>query len=1709
MTKVLKKFRADALASVGRVILCTSCLFAVWGVRAENVVINPASGVTTNVLARLTGDVSVTVNSGETGGGIVQLNPANSYSRGTTLNSGTLVVRDGAGAKGMSDLGTGDVTLGAATIRYTGKAGGVLDKTVTGFAAAATKSCVLDVQNDLVVTENWDQKYGTFVKTGPGTVTFRGKANCFGGREGTGTANTLNDTTHDLALNANGDGPTVGVTGGFVLAEGTMVIEGDETTTNYINNANAYGSIGTRTTATGQEKSAVLEIRGGQNFMRKPAIPGYHNGNQTTGGTGVSSGLRVTGGYLRIGSGFVVNDETVFVGGNTANEPYQHDTCPFIEVTGGKLDISKNLQLGNQPGVNTSLTVAGDGQLELNQYIGNGYTEGPAHNAVTIADNGFVKARYFEMFTKAQESTCDINIIDNGVFAWNWNANSAFYAESSSAKGKINVFLDGGTISNCCVSAPSSTLQVFGTSPSGSVTVRIGDRGAKFTSDISGRTYGYSLTIAYTNSVPGGLRQPIEFLGASTDNYKCHHYLFNTFSWDGPVKVGRYGYLWVNSGASFAENHDLILCRDARFINNVTVGRTVKNLQIGEAGVTGGIATYFITTETPLTVTGELRVPSNTGLHVYIQDFGATWTAGGIDYTTPGDYTILTVPASSRAALESLKMTYNSAGKCKSYFHVADNNDGTLALKLKIAAADETTISVSNGSRVVDKLVANGAYDTVEVGEGGRLVVSGDSTIATSTNGLAICLKDGGILVAKDTIAGTTATPYKATVAFDGGIYSFVGPYEGTKYFRYANFYVGAKGAIFDLTEREQLGGSIEGGDLHIAGTWAPDPALAGTGVKDGGITFKGRGIHYLGGTFSSTLEGDLTATDRAELMIINEVAANQNIVIRSGCALRTYESNDSMTTLGNLVLGDVGSSVPVVISANKARVGEEKPAYLINDTLTVNSPVYFGVRTGWTVSALTMAAGTYRVIVFKNGTVDASKFQLDPSLTGFVATFAVQDVTEGTYAGYKAVVATVTASAGASAPLVAQRWTADTTGGTWSDVRNWENGQKAGFAATLAAPQSAEVAVTLDEMPRLRQLTIEGADAEKGYVVGGNEPLAIQAGALVDATKRLESFQSDVRFETPVTVEGPIVVANRAGSTVEFAEGFLANGIVNVNDRSGSARGVSGDVKFAPGSTFGSMLVGTGRVTVDSLAWVTKAADLKINRGTLRYTGSGETVPGLTLVNATSAASVLDVANDLTLESVVAAGPSGTGPFIKTGAGTLRFKGNAEFHCGKNNWIVAPSATDPDASRILPNGDAPTNTVANFSIAAGKVVVGTVGDPEDAPQVIVSSQMAVGLHAGEGASPEFVLNNGSLVLQKASLRIGFYDTLGESMTTPKMTVNGGTVTIEQNMNLPEPYGAAVQNASPTLTVNGGDIWVKGAVRLGYCKVNPAFPEQASTINLNGGTFKTGGIVLGNYDANASNLAIPSYLNLNGGVMTITNELNLSRNVAGTSVVTLNEGATLKVKALTATRTGGTFRFNGGTLILTGAASTDDKSDFLVGAKGAVISTAEAPDGQATLDLVLKHDPALGATLDGGLVKKGPGTLVISEDCTFTGPIIIEEGKVVRGGRELTGDSDVFLAADTVIDCPNAPGAWGEIIPWVKGDLIAEGRVYVDFGRTSANPVQMGERYPIAVVDGAVRGRLRLKPLNAGCTGIALDAVVLDGVLFVEVAQHGAAIVIR
>ena len=257
-------------------------LAAVQTALAATVTLDPGNGVATNVTTRFTGETDVVVNSGTTGGGIVTLaNPLSTYTGTTTVNSGTLVVPDGDIAKGRSAIGSaGPIVLGPGTLRASGTLGAVVTNTYANNSTAAT---VLDVQDELHVTNDFVQKAGCFIKTGPGTVYFSGARNNFGGELRVSKKSFAESGR--LAFNANGDAPTSGRRGAFILAEGTMVIEGGY---NVFGNTNCVNSIGTWTVDEGTEKSAVLEIRGGTNVFERCVYPGYMNGFAgSTGGAAV------------------------------------------------------------------------------------------------------------------------------------------------------------------------------------------------------------------------------------------------------------------------------------------------------------------------------------------------------------------------------------------------------------------------------------------------------------------------------------------------------------------------------------------------------------------------------------------------------------------------------------------------------------------------------------------------------------------------------------------------------------------------------------------------------------------------------------------------------------------------------------------------------------------------------------------------------------------------------------------------------------------------------------------------------------------------------------------------------------------------------------------------------------------------------------------------------------------------------------------------------------------------------------------------------------------------------------------------------------------------------------------------------------------------------------------------------------------------------
>ena len=213
---------------------------------------------------------------------------------------------------------------------------------------------------------------------------------------------------------------------------------------------------------------------------------------------------------------------------------------------------------------------------------------------------------------------------------------------------------------------------------------------------------------------------------------------------------------------------------------------------------------------------------------------------------------------------------------------------------------------------------------------------------------------------------------------------------------------------------------------------------------------------------------------------------------------------------------------------------------------------------------------------------------------------------------------------------------------------------------------------------------------------------------------------------------------------------------------------------------------------------------------------------------------------------------------------------------------------------------------------------------------------------------------------------------------------------------------------SPTVVVNGGTVNVADSVMMSESFATNSLAKSADTIStftVNAGVVTVQTNFYAVYREGKSNRAPRGVVNLNGGELDIKGTLNLCRNSKTTGTVWLNEGGLLKAGEIIATRAGGSLHFNGGVFMPYGVlpngtpkatmngttASNDGEIDFLVSEGGAVVDTSIVAGGIYTIAAALKHDPGIAGT-DGGLVKKGAGTLALSGANTFTGPVVVEEG---------------------------------------------------------------------------------------------------------------------
>ena len=348
---------------------------------------------------------------------------------------------------------------------------------------------------------------------------------------------------------------------------------------------------------------------------------------------------------------------------------------------------------------------------------------------------------------------------------------------------------------------------------------------------------------------------------------------------------------------------------------------------------------------------------------------------------------------------------------------------------------------------------------------------------------------------------------------------------------------------------------------------------------------------------------------------------------------------------------------------------------------------------------------------------------------------------------------------------------------------------------------------------------------------------------------------------------------------------------------------------------------------------------------------------------------------------------------------------------------------------------------------------------------------------------------------------------------------------------------ATAGRADTEINISGGLLEVAGNVELGYNRMKSG---RTSTINVSGGRLAVGGdMLLIRYSGGVFSAA--GILNITGGEVDVKGVVDLSRTKNQASG-TKNGGIWLHGGVLKAENVIQTtndcpyahFYFNGGTYAPYGAVAANRTMQGLneayVSTNGAIIDTSALPAGATyTIGQALLTDPALNGTEDGGLVKKGAGTLALSGANTFTGPVKVEAGMLaaenadalssyveVADGAVLdfgeTGATVASIAAsgavagnltvtDAIVLCDE-----GSVLS-VDGDLAFANRAAIDFGIAAGEEFPSGWT-PVAAVSGEITLPDVFRARNAGDFNRCRTSVS-GGVLYVRPAKTGMVLIIR
>jgi autotransporter-associated beta strand protein len=267
-------------------------------------------------------------------------------------------------------------------------------------------------------------------------------------------------------------------------------------------------------------------------------------------------------------------------------------------------------------------------------------------------------------------------------------------------------------------------------------------------------------------------------------------------------------------------------------------------------------------------------------------------------------------------------------------------------------------------------------------------------------------------------------------------------------------------------------------------------------------------------------------------------------------------------------------------------------------------------------------------------------------------------------------------------------------------------------------------------------------------------------------------------------------------------------------------------------------------------------------------------------------------------------------------------------------------------------------------------------------------------------------------------LIIGGTNHLNDGTLTGSSQINAGTLIITNggvvSLSFAQFYVAQGVGSTSSVVVAGGTL----AALNNFIVVGRGDVTANGTLTVNGGTVQKAGanqLVIGSLGATGR-------LIVNGGQVLNNGDLWLGEGPSGNGTLFLN-GGLVQADVIRPNNNGGlptnstasTANFNGGTLQATGSSPDFLQSTALILTNGLILD-----DGGFTID-ISSHALLSGSTPDGGLVKKGAGTVYLDATNSYSGTTQVTSG-MLAGIGSLNGPVLVVPTGNLGAGNTNGPG---------------------------------------------------------------------------------------